>query len=354
MGRLADFMWRSRFFPRKLSFTREGKIIVLVSVGLGIAAINTGNNLIYLVFSLSLSLIVLSGIMSEANLRRLQCEPIHFGRARARQRVPVAVTLKSARKRFASYSVEVWPWFDSPQVEVGPARFVYVKPGSTVQAACYLTFARRGKYALRAMVISTTFPFSFFKKSVVFPVGEAEQEGATFLVHPALRLPGAGLPRVAGLGEGESTPRSGRGMDFFSVREFRPGDNPRLILYRKSAGRLVPLVKEMEEPGQKLVWVVLINVIEGDNAEGLQQVEKAVEEAAGLTVELLRRGFAVGLASASGIVIEPGIGEVQAQRVLDALATMPVLIGTKEEARKARAFACPPYAEGEIVWLGPS
>ena len=40
---------RRRFRPpRRLSFTREGKIIVVLSVGVGFAAINTGNNLLYL------------------------------------------------------------------------------------------------------------------------------------------------------------------------------------------------------------------------------------------------------------------------------------------------------------------
>ena len=57
--------------PRRLSFTREGKIIVILSVGVGFAAINTGNNLLYLLLGWLLSFIVASGVLSEGTMRGL-------------------------------------------------------------------------------------------------------------------------------------------------------------------------------------------------------------------------------------------------------------------------------------------
>ena len=55
--------------PRRLSFTREGKYFVGITLGVGFAAINTGNNLLYLLLGMMLSLIIASGIMSEMSLR---------------------------------------------------------------------------------------------------------------------------------------------------------------------------------------------------------------------------------------------------------------------------------------------
>src|SRR6185436_19935940 len=49
--------------PRKLKFTREGKYFLGITLGVGFAAINTGNNLLYLLLGMLLSLIVLSGVM---------------------------------------------------------------------------------------------------------------------------------------------------------------------------------------------------------------------------------------------------------------------------------------------------
>ncbi len=60
-----------RLWPRKLKFTREGKYFVGVTLGVGFAAVNTGNNLLYLVLGLQLSLIIVSGILSELTLRDL-------------------------------------------------------------------------------------------------------------------------------------------------------------------------------------------------------------------------------------------------------------------------------------------
>src|SRR5882672_7989875 len=56
---------------RKLKFTREGKYFLGITLGVGFAAINTGNNLLYLLLGMLLSLIILSGVMSELSLRDL-------------------------------------------------------------------------------------------------------------------------------------------------------------------------------------------------------------------------------------------------------------------------------------------
>ena len=57
--------------PRKLKLTREGKYYLLITLGVGFAAVNTGNNLLYLLLGMFLSLIVVSSVMSEISLRHL-------------------------------------------------------------------------------------------------------------------------------------------------------------------------------------------------------------------------------------------------------------------------------------------
>src|ERR1043166_7818399 len=66
--------WRRLRPPRRLSFTREGRLIVILSVGVGFAAINTGNNLLYLLLGWLLSFIIASGLLSEMTLKRLTVE----------------------------------------------------------------------------------------------------------------------------------------------------------------------------------------------------------------------------------------------------------------------------------------
>ena len=61
--------------PRSLKFTREGKGFSIVLMLIGIVAINTGNNLLYLVVAMLLSLIIISGIMSNSTLKKLGASP---------------------------------------------------------------------------------------------------------------------------------------------------------------------------------------------------------------------------------------------------------------------------------------
>src|SRR6218665_1620885 len=68
--------WRSRLParlrpPRTLKVTRMGRTYLVVTFGVGLGALNTGNNLLYLVLGLLLSVIILSGVLSERCLRDL-------------------------------------------------------------------------------------------------------------------------------------------------------------------------------------------------------------------------------------------------------------------------------------------
>lgn len=315
MGRLSEFVWRSEFFPRKLSFTREGKIVFVVSVGLGVAAVNTGNNLLYLVFGISLALIVISGLLSESNLRGLRCSDLPVVRPTAGQPAAAALTVTSRRPRFPAFSIEAWPMVDG--AETDPARFLDVRPGASLEGACRLTFPRRGEFLVRGMVLSTAFPFSFFRKSLILPAS------GRVLVHPRVhRLRAEDLP-PASEGEEEHRPVAGRGQEFFGVRDFRQGDNPRHLLHRRSAGRLDPVVREFEQAGSRAVWIALVNALPPGEG-GAERVERAIEKAASLAIHLVDAGRTVGLASVGGAV-SPGSGAAQASRILDFLATLPSL-----------------------------
>jgi hypothetical protein len=54
--------------PRTLRPTRAGWSFFAITFGVGFDALNTGNNLLYLVLSLMLAFLVLSGALSESAL----------------------------------------------------------------------------------------------------------------------------------------------------------------------------------------------------------------------------------------------------------------------------------------------
>ncbi len=65
---------RATRMPRQLRPTRAGWLFFGLVFGIGFAALNTGNNLLYLVLSMLLAFLVLSGVLSEAALRGIRVE----------------------------------------------------------------------------------------------------------------------------------------------------------------------------------------------------------------------------------------------------------------------------------------
>ena len=50
--------------PRTMTITRVGRTYLVITMGVGLGALNTGNNLLYLVLGFLLSLIIASGVLS--------------------------------------------------------------------------------------------------------------------------------------------------------------------------------------------------------------------------------------------------------------------------------------------------
>src|SRR5688572_13738755 len=64
-------------FAVAVEFTREGVIFLLLSLAIGAAAVNTGNNVLYFIFALMLGMVIVSGIASRRILHALT-PSIHF------------------------------------------------------------------------------------------------------------------------------------------------------------------------------------------------------------------------------------------------------------------------------------
>jgi uncharacterized protein (DUF58 family) len=197
--------------------------------------------------------------------------------------------------------------------------------------------ARRGRLKLSGFRLSTRFPFG------LIPTSKDIEAPAELLVYPALVPVPANLLRgfASQHGRGLHKWRSRRG-EFFGLREFRQGDDPRDIHWRTSARRGAPFVREAEDDEGQEVCLVLDNGVtsvappaagprgEGtgarsrpagaDVADGTDSpFEDTVSLAASLACELLARGYRVGLC-ARGEEITPEGGQAQATRLLRFLA----------------------------------
>lgn len=290
-ARLPRWLLNVLYPPRRLRVTREGWVFILVSLGVGAAAINTGNNLLFLVLGLMLSLIVVSGIMSESTLRSIEVTRHLPNKVFAGIPSLIEVTLHNRKQRFPSYSIELEDKISGWSTD---KRCYFLKVGpSGKQTAAYRTvIPHRGALRFTGYRVATRFPFALFEKwrEISLP-----DEVVVFPALVRIPRPKAGSRRLEGV-----RPRRlpGFGEEIYGLRAFRSGDDTRAIHWRTSARRGQIMVREHEEEESQRLCIYLDNArSEGSPAEGRDPVlERAISVAASLVVDRTAKGQGVNLA----------------------------------------------------------
>jgi uncharacterized protein (DUF58 family) len=319
--------WRRLRPPRRLSFTREGRVIVVLAIGVGFAAINTGNNLLYLLLGWLLSFIIASGVLSELTLKRLAVERRPPPRVFAGEPFLMEVVIKNDKPKRASYSIEVEDLVGTVPLDKR-CYFLKIPAGKSQRTSYRHTFARRGLYTLTGYRVATKFPFALFRKS---RDADAPLE---VLVYPQRVSVARPVPRTATRGELTAN-RAGRRGEFFGLREHRAGDDRRDVHWRTSArtGRL--LVREYEDEHARRVVLAVDNAVPDDVRDAVGDgavtpaheaviagAERAISVTASLAAAYLEAGWTVELC-ARGCHVPAGFGKVHHARIARALALLP-------------------------------
>jgi len=298
--------------------TRAGVVYVLVTLVIGIAALNTGNNLLYIVVAAMLAAVVVSGYFSAWVLRYIELDihlPEHVFAGRP---VIGRILLRNERRAFPSFSVQVvstrskrkkpakhWQWeattfafpFNRPTEEQwlklpdrrlkrvtvlppvpgifqGTAYFPFLAAQTDAVADLDLKFEHRGRYEEDSFGLATRFPFAFFTKTrhvslkreiLVYPRIEATDE--VFQILPLVR------------GEWESFVR-GRGSDLYRIREYMPEDSARHVDWKATAKSGSLKVREFAREDERKLCIAFDNPQAGLISE--EAYEKAVDLAASL------------------------------------------------------------------------
>ncbi len=301
--------WRARLRrrlrpPRGLKITSVGRVYLVLTVGIGVAALNTGNNLLYLLLGFLLSVIVMSGVLSERALRGVKVRRILPDGAYALEPFALRYEVSVAAGRAVALKITE----REPPLE-GHAWVPVVGAKTPVVARADLVAPRRGPLRLRTLEIATTYPLGFFEKSM--PVDQDD----LLLVYPrrgfVCAVPPTD-PRAQAGDAGNPRHRQGTG-DLLGLRELEPGEDARRVHWKKSAaaGKLLTVEREREDRRQYTLRVDA--TLEGP------ALEQACEETAALLRELLGDGSEVGLV-AGRHQLRPAPGTAQERRVLAALA----------------------------------
>jgi uncharacterized protein (DUF58 family) len=283
-----------------------GLVYIGIVILIGAAAMNNQNNLLFWVFGVMVSGLILSGLISAWMLMRLvvrRIDPQH-GAVGEPLIVRYAVTNRSRLLPVFNIHIEERP----VQQEMGwqrlmaPARgwMMHLGVRETVHGEAIFWPAARGEARFSQMRIWTTFPFGLVKKSIT-----VSQPQHTLIYPMIYELNRNVLSAVtpAGTMGARLTARSGAGDDFYGVREHRAGDSMRHISWKRTARTDELVVIERTNPSPPKLRVVLnlltptgalrIGLQEGMTPRDLE--ERSVSLVASILHAADLQGFEVGL-----------------------------------------------------------
>ena len=242
-------------YKMEYKVTRAGWTYIGGVIVVALAALNTGNNLLFLILASLIAVILMSGILSSITLSGVEMRlelPEHIF---AGQPVRAQIELENEKLTLPSFSlrVEAVTTKSAPAAAVldTPVYFPYLPKNECVRQSVPITFARRGAYRQDAFRIASRFPFGFLQKSrrlelkteaLVYPSVEPGNE--FFEISPALQ------------GALESL-NKGRGQDLYALRGYVPNDSARHVHWKASARLGSLMVREFTHEEDCRVLLVL-------------------------------------------------------------------------------------------------
>jgi uncharacterized protein (DUF58 family) len=285
----------------------------VLTFGVGFAALNTGNNLLYLVLSLMLAFLVLSGVMSESALRGIRVRRQLPRDLFAGETTAVGLEISNQQPRVPAFAVLVEDRVrEDGQDEraAGRAFALRVDPGTVEVRSYNFTPARRGNLKFLYFKVYTRFPFGLFSKSLTI---ESEADS---LVYPRVEKVAIPVSFGAARGGGERvTGPGGIGANAVGLREFEHGDTIRRIHWRASLRHRALLVTETDYEHESEVEVRL----QTRNVPSGEPFENRVSWAASEIVALIDADNRVVLRT-DGRCFPAGSGRLHRSRLLTYLA----------------------------------
>jgi uncharacterized protein (DUF58 family) len=299
-------LWQRPYGVIFMKTTREGKRFTLAAFLIAVAAINTGNNLIYLILSLMISFLLLSVLLLKINLSGLMLE-VYISSPLFAGRESTAVFSITNKKRFIpSYSLRV-----SADTGFSNSYYNLIPSSDKVRREITVMFLKRGVYSYGNFYVRSGFPFILLEDKRSLKVS------GEILVYPPLIDVDGIVPEISGPGIADTIRLKGSDGDVYSIREFGYGDDWHKIHWKASARASALLVREFAEQEFRRMTVVIDNLMPAEQ----EIFEKAVSLSASISKLFIEMGFHVRLLSCKK-VIPFGNGDEHLFRILDTLAVI--------------------------------
>ncbi|HEX5873532.1 MAG TPA: DUF58 domain-containing protein [Pyrinomonadaceae bacterium] len=267
--------------------TSGGGVFLVIIIVVGFAAWNTGNNLLFLVFSLLMSTLFVGWIAARSSLRDLNVSARFPDHIFAAEPAPVIVTLRNTKRVLPSFSILVEA--RGPSDSESPKRrkrylkralayFSYVPHSAAAEQRVEQLFPARGHVLIDGFELSTRFPFGFFRRRrrlrarnvdiIVYPKPEVISDKLHLLPMYAGRIPSL---------------RRGAGHDLFSMRDYQPQDDLRHIDWKATARSRRLTVRQFTSEDERRITIVLdTRLPRAASSDVAERFERGVVQAASL------------------------------------------------------------------------
>ena len=267
--------------------TREGWMYFAAITVVVFAAINTANNLLYMVLSALLAVLLLSGFLSGLNFRFLRMAVLVPEHCFAGEPFPISIQLHNEKRVFPSFSIHV----EQPEEDAWRFSSFYIpviRSQKHVSQTGQAILTRRGRYTMKEMKASSRYPFGFFVKDRAHGV-EAE-----CICYPEIIPQERMNVSVADIQGSSEKFERGLGFDLYTIRDYVPSDSARHVHWKASAK--TSILKTREYAAEENRRVVLLFDRYGRPGDG-ERFEHLVSYTASLAYHFVRDGIEAALVS---------------------------------------------------------
>jgi uncharacterized protein (DUF58 family) len=266
----------------------RGGWIYFAAVGVVIfAAVNTSNNLLYMVLSALLAVLLLSGFLAGLNFRHLRIEVRVPSHCFAGEPFVASMQVQNEKKVFPSFSL-LFEANEQSRFQFSNFYMPLIRAGRPVVHSGQALFTKRGRYVMREIRASSRYPFGFFLKYRKYRVA------ADCICYPEI-IPLQRMNRSALdiLGSNARFER-GLGFDLYTIRDYLPVDSARHVHWKASAKTAALKTREYAaEESRRIVLAFDRFGRPGDE----ERFEQLVSHAASMAYHLIQDETEVALVS---------------------------------------------------------
>ena len=241
------------FLDRRIrhKITRVGLLFTLAILVVGLGAVISANNLLFLITAAMLATLLVSGLVSRLCLAALELDFLVPEHVPARRTVPGKLFVRNQKWFMPSFSIRVEGVRDPASPTLKSVYFPLIASGATLEETVEVRFPKRGAYRQNSFAFSTSSPFGFLEKSARVTLRRE------MLIYPSIDPQPGFDDLLAGIAGEIETHYRGLGKDFYRIRPYEAFESARHVDWKASAHTGSLEVREFAREQEQTVEIFL-------------------------------------------------------------------------------------------------